>query len=262
MRFAVVDTGIGISAADQQRVFAPFAQVDSSTTRQHGGTGLGLAIASDLIRAMGGRLAVQSELGSGSTFYFVVPIRRERQADRGRCPARVAASRSQAAAQSAVQPTATGIRPDHSLAPPKRSAAESPTDKLRVLLVEDLPANQMLVVHVLNRRGHHVEVAQNGLQAVELAGQHPFDVVLMDLQMPDMDGFEATAAIRALPRAARIPIVALTAHALPADRDRCLAAGMDDYLAKPLDIRKLVEVVEANAELAAARDREEQHQQR
>lgn len=105
----------------------------------------------------------------------------------------------------------------------------------------------MLVTHVLNRRGHDVEVAQNGLRAVELVGQNSFDLVLMDLQMPDMDGFEATAAIRAIPGAARIPIVALTAHALPSDRDRCLAAGMDDYLAKPLDIRKLVEIVEANA---------------
>jgi CheY-like chemotaxis protein len=105
----------------------------------------------------------------------------------------------------------------------------------------------MLVVHVLKRRGHEIEVAANGVQAVEMISQRPFDIVLMDLQMPDMDGFEATAAIRALPHAARTPIVALTAHALPADRDRCLAAGMDDYLAKPLDIRQLVEVVESNA---------------
>ena len=257
LKFAVVDTGIGISAADQQRVFAPFAQVDSSTTRQHGGTGLGLSIASDLIRAMGGRLAVRSELGDGSTFYFVVPIRREPQTlIAGGAPV------LPQAVQPVVQPTPEANQIVSFPAPTTRSAPKSSNGKLRVLLVEDMPANQMLVVHVLNRRGHSVEVAQNGLQAVELAAQQPFDVVLMDLQMPDMDGFEATAAIRALPRAARIPIIALTAHALPADRDRCLSAGMDDYLAKPLDIRKLVEVVEANAALRFVGEPEEQRQQR
>ncbi|HEX3997109.1 MAG TPA: response regulator [Pirellulales bacterium] len=257
LRFAVVDTGIGISATDQQHVFAPFAQVDSSTTRQHGGTGLGLSIASDLIRAMGGRLDLHSELGKGSTFFFVVPIRHEPQS---------AAPNGQPAAAQSVEssrdlpPTAqhepeakgaagkdTATKPDYDRPTKSASAADSPSGKLRVLLVEDLPANQMLVVHVLKRRGHEVEVAKNGIQAVELASQHPFDLVLMDLQMPDMDGFEATAAIRALPQGGQMPIVALTAHALPADRDRCLAAGMDDYLAKPLDIRQLVEVVEANA---------------
>jgi signal transduction histidine kinase len=250
LRFAVVDTGIGISAADQQRVFAPFAQVDSSTTRQHGGTGLGLAIASDLIRAMGGRLAVQSELGKGSSFYFVVPIRHDQgSSDDSAEPLSIES-----------QPLPAEARPSLPV-PVERPAAESPANKLRVLLVEDLPANQMLVTHVLNRRGHDVEVAQNGLQAVELVGQNSFDLVLMDLQMPDMDGFEATAAIRAIPGAARIPIVALTAHALPSDRDRCLAAGMDDYLAKPLDIRKLVEIVEANAvsRPMAASDSPRQH---
>jgi two-component system, sensor histidine kinase len=256
LRFAVVDTGIGISAADQQRVFAPFAQVDSSTTRQHGGTGLGLAIASDLVRAMGGRLAVRSELGDGSTFFFVVPIRRELHPAVANVMPIV-----QSVVQSVVQPVgaeAGQIIPF----PVERSAPEAPANKLQILLVEDLPANQMLVVHVLNRRGHSVEVANNGRQAVELASQRPFDLVLMDLQMPDMDGFEATAAIRALPTVARIPIVALTAHALPADRDRCLAAGMDDYLAKPLDVRKLVQVVEANASLRPMAARKEQRQQR
>ncbi len=238
LRFAVIDTGIGISDSNQQRVFAPFAQVDASTTRQHGGTGLGLAIASDLIRAMGGKLEVESQLGDGSTFYFVAPMHRDLQ------PAPVNGLPGAAAAQ----PAAPASKRAAPAGPASTSTtASTHTGKLRVLLVEDLPANQMLVVHVLNRRGHEVEVATNGLQAVELVSQRPFDVVLMDLQMPDMDGFEATAAIRALPRGARTPIIALTAHALPADRDRCLAAGMDDYIAKPLDIRQLVEVVETNA---------------
>jgi len=259
LRFAVVDTGIGISPTNQERVFAPFAQVDSSTTRQHGGTGLGLAIASDLIRAMGGKLELQSELGRGTTFFFAVPIRREPAGSEppGRTPQLLAGNGHRAEpvdsqpAGSKLPAPAGGRATAESGKPPrprvKPASAQTTADKLRILLVEDLPANQMLVVHVLNRRGHEVEVATNGVQAVELAGRTPFDVVLMDLQMPDMDGFEATAAIRALPNGARTPIVALTAHALPADRDRCLAAGMDDYLAKPLDIRQLVEVVEANA---------------
>jgi CheY-like chemotaxis protein len=205
---------------------------------------------------MGGRLAVRSELGDGSTFFFVVPIRRELHPAVANVMPIV-----QSVVQSVVQPVgaeAGQIIPF----PVERSAPEAPANKLQILLVEDLPANQMLVVHVLNRRGHSVEVANNGRQAVELASQRPFDLVLMDLQMPDMDGFEATAAIRALPTVARIPIVALTAHALPADRDRCLAAGMDDYLAKPLDVRKLVQVVEANASLRPMAARKEQRQQR
>ena len=257
LRFTVADTGIGISTTNQQQVFAPFAQVDSSTTRQHGGTGLGLSIASDLIRAMGGKLEVRSELGHGSTFFFVVPIRLESEPTpvSGRLDAgAMSQSKSQAANRSAGE--TIDLRPaeaaEKSARPTaSRPAPSPPAAKLRVLLVEDLPANQMLVCHVLNRRGHEVEVATNGVQAVELTTRQTFDVVLMDLQMPDMDGFEATAAIRALPHGARTPIVALTAHALPADRDRCLAAGMDDYLAKPLDIRELVEVVEANAAAAA-----------
>jgi CheY-like chemotaxis protein len=241
LRFAVADTGIGISEIDQQRVFAPFAQVDASTTRQHGGTGLGLSIASDLIRAMGGKLEVASKLGDGSTFYFVVAIRPEVQS-----PAAKGRAAAPASFEKTAQAAGTGAAGEPAAAA-ERPQAKSPAGKLRVLLVEDLPANQMLVVHVLKRRGHEIEVATNGLQAVEMISGRPFDIVLMDLQMPDMDGFEATAAIRALPHAARTPIVALTAHALPADRDRCLAAGMDDYLAKPLDIRQLVEVVESNA---------------
>ncbi len=119
-----------------------------------------------------------------------------------------------------------------------------PVGGLRVLVAEDTRANQELIVRVLNKRGHVVEVAADGRQAVELASRASFDVVLMDLQMPGMDGFQATAELRAMPETARIPIVALTAHAMAGDRERCLAAGMDDYLAKPLDIRTLVDIVE------------------
>ena len=123
---------------------------------------------------------------------------------------------------------------------------------LRVLFAEDMPANQMLVVHALEQRGHQVQVAADGRTAVEQAARGAFDVILMDLQMPEMDGFQATAAIRALPGLARVPIIALTTHTMVGDRERCLAAGMDDYLAKPLNLRELADVVERSVRSATA----------
>jgi len=225
VRFSVSDTGIGISPADRERIFAPFTQVDSSTTRRHGGTGLGLAIVSDLAQAMGGRLALHSNLGIGSTFSLSVSLVRAE----------------------APQPGDDGNTRDavaHSHDAKSPSTATASGSGLRVLVVEDTRANQELIVRLLGKRGHVVEVAGDGQQAVELASRAHFDVILMDLQMPRMDGFQATAELRAMPETAKTPIVALTAHAMPGDRDRCLAAGMDDYLAKPLDIRTLVDVVE------------------
>ncbi|MCC6492616.1 MAG: response regulator [Pirellulales bacterium] len=231
LRFSVTDTGIGISKEDQERIFAPFTQVDASTARLHAGAGLGLAIASELVRAMGGFRCVQSELGKGSTFSFTVPLQRE-------------PSRAEQRSPSSPDAAAKNVNPL------KMGPAES---KLRVLLAEDTPTNQLLVVHTLKKRGHHTEVAPDGRSAVELAEAENFDVILMDLQMPGMDGFEATAAIRALPGKDRVPIIALTAHTMVGDRERCLAAGMEEYLPKPLDLRKLIEVVECRAHVASHR---------
>lgn len=220
VRFMVADTGIGISAADQARIFAPFTQVDASSTRRYGGTGLGLTIASDLIRAMGGELKVESEVGVGSAFAFSVEL--------GRCER---------------QKLTTHAAPTQAAETSPLKSSE-PGEKLRVLLAEDVPANQMLVRYVLQQRGHSIEIAANGREAIERVAGEGFDVVLMDVQMPDMDGLQATAAIRALPGRENLPIIALTAHAMTGDRERFLAAGMDAYLAKPLDVRKLVEIVE------------------
>jgi len=232
LRFTVTDTGIGISPEDQERIFAPFTQVDASSSRLHSGAGLGLAIASELIRAMGGFRSVRSELGRGSVFSFTVPLVYEPQQSEG----------------------ASKLTPAQS---PKPSAGQKiglADAKLCVLLAEDTPTNQMLVVHTLKKRGHEIEVAGDGRTAVHMAQGKTFDVILMDLQMPGMDGFEATAAIRALPGRDRTPIIALTAHTMVGDRERCLAAGMEEYLPKPLDLRKLIEVVECCAELAASRN--------
>ena len=234
VRFAVADTGIGISLADQERVFAPFTQVDATSARVHAGTGLGLAIASELIRAMNGFRSLRSEVGRGSTFSFTLPLPVE-----SKKLVDIFSKRPAARERSA---------------PPGLLMQGPASSRLRVLLAEDTPTNQLLVVHALSKRGHEVEVARDGRAAVDLARRNSYDLILMDLQMPGMDGFEATAAIRELPGLDRTPIIALTAHTMVGDRERCLAAGMEGYLPKPLDLEELIEAVEGTAQVAAAPD--------
>ena len=230
LKFSVSDTGIGISPQEQERIFTPFVQADASTTRRYGGTGLGLSITKSIVEMMGGRLWVESQSGQGSTFYFTalfeIGPERECSAD---------------AAFLSLEPSQ-----EHG---PLEKAARS----LRILLAEDNPANQKVALHLLNQRGHTVDIVHNGIQALEKIGQQPFDVVLMDVQMPEMDGFEATSAIRAMPdpRKAKLPIVAMTAHALKGDHQRCLAAGMDAYVSKPIHAGMLIATVERLASQAA-----------
>src|SRR5262249_47030729 len=162
------------------------------------------AIASDLIRAMEGKLSLQSEVGQGSTFRFAVSLARS----------------SREAMEKVVKSEApVSIKFEPEAVPPKK--------KLRVLLAEDVRANQMLVKYALEPRGHEVDFAQDGRDAIERVATGEYDVVLMDVQMPELDGYQATAAIRALPGCSQLPIIALTAHAMPTDRERCLAAGMN-----------------------------------
>jgi PAS domain S-box-containing protein len=221
LEFAVEDTGIGIAPENQQRIFAPFVQAETSTTRHHGGTGLGLAISASFVQAMGGRIWVDSQPGRGSTFFFTV-----------RLPCQL-----------------TPIADHPALAVSETVDLDRPASRpLRVLLAEDTTANQKLVTYILDKRGHTTEIAGDGQQAVELVCQRPYDVVLMDVQMPVMDGFQATAAIRALAEPqAQLPIVAMTAHAMRGDQQRCLAAGMNAYLPKPINSRELIELVERMA---------------
>jgi CheY-like chemotaxis protein len=224
IRFTVSDTGIGISAADQERVFAPFTQVDASTRRRRDGAGLGLAISGDLIQAMGGRRSLRSELRKGSEFSFIVPLL-------------IDGSKIDQVSQDAAP-----------LSSPTNQTAsvQSASGPLRVLLAEDTPTNQLLVRHALLKRGHQVVVAGDGRTAVDCARRGQYDVILMDLQMPDMDGFEATAAIRRLP-GRQPPIIALTAHTMVGDRERCLAAGMENYLSKPIDLKEMISMIESTA---------------
>jgi CheY-like chemotaxis protein len=230
LRFEVFDTGIGISGDDQRRVFTAFTQVDSSRTRRHGGTGLGLTTAAEWVRTMGGRLGIQSTLGQGSTFYFKLALPRGPDA--------------QVETQANSAPV-SDLHGPHALAA-KDNTRSHP---MRVLLAEDTVASQKIVKGILNKRGHAVEIARNGREAVEMFRLQPYDydIVLMDVQMPIMDGLQAAASIRAFEAelGRRVPIVAMTAHVMPGDRRRCLAAGMDAYLGKPVKTAKLIEIVEA-----------------
>ena len=218
LRFDVTDTGIGIPDDERVAIFEPFRQVDGSMTRRFGGTGLGLAVACRLAHLMDGDITVDSVPGAGSTFHFTATLRTARAA----------------AGATAVGPAQAGS--------PEAAAGRG----ARILVAEDNLVNQRVAAGLLAKRGHVVTVVSNGREALAALQGGAFDLVLMDVQMPDMDGFEATAAIREWERASgsRIRIVAMTAHAMSGDRERCLAAGMDDYLAKPIDQRALYAAIE------------------
>ena len=226
LHFSVADTGIGIPAEKQRRIFEAFGQADSSTTRKYGGTGLGLSISKQLVELMGGRIWVESEVGRGSTFHFTAQFNLGEGARKkiSAKPAKIRASAAQKRSRHVKRP-------------------------LRVLVAEDNPVNQELVVQLLTRRGHTVIVAENGRQAIASLERHAFDLVLMDVQMPEMGGLEATQAIREKEKSTggHIPIFAMTAHAMQGDPERCLAAGMDGYLAKPIEPKAFVDTIEAGA---------------
>jgi signal transduction histidine kinase/CheY-like chemotaxis protein len=224
LHVSVADTGAGIPPDKQQMIFEPFTQADGSVTRQHGGTGLGLSISTKLVSLMGGRIWLESAVGAGSAFHFT---------------------------------TTLGRAPMHDAADTRRAAAEraAPRRPLRVLLVEDNPVNRLLATRLLERAGHHVVAVEDGRAAIDAVEAQSPDVVLMDLQMRGMNGFDASAAIRLrdAERGRRTPIVAMTAHAMAGDREECLAAGMDDYITKPIDVTDLLAALErATAQTAPA----------
>jgi len=219
-RFEVVDSGIGIAESDVLRMFEPFSQADASTTRRFGGTGLGLAISRRLVIAMGGELGVDSEPGRGSTFWFRVPLP----------PSPTLALTTLPVLQAA---TADGLAND---APGAASAPQSTADASgRVLVVEDGPINQMVACGILKQLGYGADIAADGLEALEALQHTEYLAILMDCQMPRMDGYSATAEIRSREGGSRhTPVIAMTAGAVDGDRERCLAAGMEDYISKPV----------------------------
>lgn len=230
----VRDTGIGMSAEQQERLFAAFIQADTSTTRRFGGTGLGLMISKKLANALGGDVTVSSEAGKGSVFTARVSI------------GDASALKSVADHKSIDgQRSVHGVYEESSAEPaslPGRTPA-LPLDRIHILLAEDGVDNQRLISFHLKRAGASVDFAGNGLIALQKVLERqqestPYDIVLMDMQMPEMDGYTAATQLRGA--GYRLPIIALTAHAMSGDRERCLAAGCDDYATKPIDRNQLI----------------------
>ncbi len=230
LEFIILDTGIGIPAEKLDLIFAEFEQVDTSTTRKYGGTGLGLTIASRLVQLMGGNLVVQSELGKGSRFSFLAEFHCVAMVEGVPLPEQSGLSFSK---QDAIR-TQTTV------------ACEGDQRPLQVMVVEDNMVNQKLAKGLLEKGGHHVTIAETGVKALELYPKQSYDLVLLDIQMPEMDGYEACKHLREIQHRAGVwvPIVALTAHASHEDRMRCLSAGMDEYLSKPIQPAKLFELIE------------------
>jgi signal transduction histidine kinase/ActR/RegA family two-component response regulator len=220
--FSVADTGIGILPEKQRLIFESFVQADGSTTRRYGGTGLGLSISSRLAGMMDGRLWVESDIARGSTFYFSARFEKP------------------VGLEGSLQPEKITL---HSRTKKLTDKVEHP---LHVLLAEDNHVNQQLATELLQMRGHLVQLAGNGTEVLEALERESFDVILMDVQMPEMDGFQTTAAVRELERqkGGHIPIIAITGFAMKGDRQRCLDAGMDGYLCKPIRSKELFEAVE------------------
>ncbi len=224
LRFMAKDSGIGIPAHRLGTLFKAFTQVDGSYKRKYEGTGLGLTISKQLVLLLGGEIGVESEEGRGSTFWFTIPLRRQE------APAAGEKETAAALAREISRPPA--LKPDK--------------DKVRILLAEDNIINRKLVVRILEKLGYKVDTVVNGLQAVEKTAEVCYDLILMDVQMPEMDGMEATQRIRGFKAGATsadVPVIALTAHAIKGDKKKCIAAGMNDYISKPFDHGDFAEIV-------------------
>jgi CheY-like chemotaxis protein/anti-sigma regulatory factor (Ser/Thr protein kinase) len=215
LAITISDTGIGIPEEKKQLLFRSFSQADSSITRRYGGTGLGLAISKHLVQRMGGTIGMESEAGQGSVFSFAIPL-----------------------------PADAVLPPQQEQQEQEFGLGKSPN----ILLVEDDPAIREMIRMILSERNWQVTTAGNGREALTLWRSQPFDIILMDLQMPGMDGLETTRIIRQQEGERHIPIIALTAYARKEDEKNCLAAGMDGYLSKPLKLEQLYSTIKSHTE--------------
>ncbi|WP_445664957.1 response regulator [Fodinibius sp. AD559] len=222
IRFTVSDTGIGIPEEKQSEIFSSFSQADSSTTRKFGGTGLGLAICRQLAELMDGEVGLESEEGEGSNFYFTVPLKK----------------------------IETDKKTD-SDSQNKEKKLEAIDKSLRILVAEDNKVNQMVTTKMLEKEGFVVDIVETGAEAIESMKKNKYDLILMDIQMPEMDGYEATEEIRKIEKGTdkHMPVIALTASAMEKDRKLCLQAGMDDYIAKPVDKQDLIKTIKEVMEM-------------
>lgn len=243
--FAVTDSGIGMCAEDIQNLFSPFSQSDTSLTRRHGGAGLGLAICKRLVEMMEGNIWCQSHEDEGTTFLF---------------SAKFGLPISEDKSDSQEEPKKTASQPDELQLPTAEQAVNirrRKTDRdlpneveipghllgMSILLTEDNKINQLVAAEMLKRKGFQIDIAENGREAVEKVCECQYGLILMDIQMPEMDGFQAVEAIRKQPQYAELPIIAMTAHVLPGYREKCIEKGMNDYITKPIDPEKLYETV-------------------
>ena len=227
---SVMDTGIGISPEDQPKLFQPFIQIDSSLNRQYEGTGLGLALVKQIVEMHGGSVSLQSELGQGSCFTVCLPYPRSSQ--------RVLApsdSDSNAASFSPAETESPTVDPP---------GIDPPGTNPLILLAEDNEANISTLSNYLSAKGYRILCAYHGQEAIDLAKSHHPDLILMDIQMPVMDGLEAIRQIRLVPDLQSLPIIAITALAMPQDRQKCLDAGATDYFPKPIKLKQLTIVMQ------------------
>ncbi len=246
LHFTVTDTGIGIPAEKQQTIFEAFTQADSSATRQYGGTGLGLAITARLVELMGGQIWVKSIVGQGSSFHMTIPF---------------GLPQPQAAQSYDVEPAsghgwrALAVDDNHTQQPLQQEERSVPSSqhtlpehrqRSRVLLAEDNPANQKILIRLLEKHGYTVAVVSNGRQALAALEQEQFDLALMDVQMPEIDGLAVVTMIRQREQqtGTHMPIIAMTAHAMDGDRERCMQAGTDSYISKPFRVAELFAAIE------------------
>ncbi len=244
IEFSVTDTGIGMTEEQKQRLFKPFTQGDGSTTRNYGGTGLGLSICKQLIELMGGKIYMESEYGKGSCFHFEVPLPvYQANSDTANkideiSLATISSSNFSYASSSPKDPQMTSAPSQHFV---------GNNQKARILLAEDNEFNQEIAVELLTQFGFDITVAQHGQDAIDILARHDahhFDLILMDLEMPVLDGHNATIQIRSMPDFDHLPIIALTAHAMKGTRDRCVEEGMQDYLTKPFNPDELFRTIQ------------------